>query len=95
MPGQPGQVGWATPQLDRLTGAGGDRPETALRAGDGGRKGPRGSGAHPNLAGGVGVGGGRPVTANSAAAASSPARRNGDAGGFSGRGDPIPCSGKQ
>jgi hypothetical protein len=33
MPGQPGQVGWATPQLDRLTGAGSNRLGRGLRRG--------------------------------------------------------------
>jgi hypothetical protein len=33
MLGQPGQVGWAMPQLDRLTGAGSNRPGRGLRRG--------------------------------------------------------------
>jgi hypothetical protein len=42
--GQPSQVGWATPQLDRLTGAGGNRPERELRRGR-----PRGKGSSRTL----------------------------------------------
>jgi hypothetical protein len=44
MTGQPGQVGWVTTQLDRLTGAGGNRPGRELRRGR-----PRGKGSRGTL----------------------------------------------
>jgi hypothetical protein len=94
MTGQPGQVGWATTQLDRLTGAGGNRPGRELRRGRPRGKGSRGTLGSPGASGKVIGAGGGPVAAQLVAADSGSCRRNNDGGGDSGRLGSIPRTGK-